>query len=69
MSNEDVDLLGEEYDRVFAEAREDGSFRNLAGEEPETATEMLQIMQMSREIPCRKGRSCISKTKRMSGTR
>ena len=27
MSNEDVDLLGGEYDRVFAEAREEGSFR------------------------------------------
>ena len=30
-----MDLLGGEYDRVFAEAREDGSFRNLAGEEPD----------------------------------
>ena len=55
MSNEGVDLLGGEYDRVFAEAREDVSFRNLAGEEAERATEMLQIMQMcERSIPFRK---------------
>ena len=50
-----MDLLGGEYERVFAEAREDWSCRNLAGEEPETATEMLQIMQMcERSIPFRK---------------
>ena len=55
LSDEDVHLLRAEYDRVFEEARRDGSFRNLAGEEPDTPTEMLQIMQMcERSIPFRR---------------
>jgi phytanoyl-CoA hydroxylase len=55
LSDEDVEMLRDEYDRVFDDARRDGSFRNLAGEEPGTATEMLQIMQVcERSMPFRR---------------
>lgn len=48
-----VDVLRDEYDRLFGEARETGNFRNLAidntdsvDEKNDAGTQMLQIMQM-----------------------
>ena len=53
----EVAELREEYDRVFAEAEQDGRFRNLAGSAEGGAPQerMLQIMQMcERSLPFRR---------------
>jgi phytanoyl-CoA hydroxylase len=48
---DEIAALREEYDRVFAEARESARFRNLAAE----GAEMLQIMQVcERSLPFRR---------------
>jgi len=53
LDDELVDQLRDEYDRLFAEAREDGRYRNLAADNTDDIAEkrdadgqMLQIMQM-----------------------
>jgi ectoine hydroxylase-related dioxygenase (phytanoyl-CoA dioxygenase family) len=49
LTDEEVEVLRSEYDTEFAKARRSGGYRNLSAngaEEPESATEMLQIMQM-----------------------
>ena len=59
LEDDEVGELRDEYDRVFAAARQTAQMRNLAsadgGATTEADEEMLQIMQMcERSIPCRK---------------
>lgn len=52
---EEITALQEEYDRVFAEARRDGRYRNLSAPDGEGEQEMLQIMQVcERSLPFRR---------------